>query len=97
MVPAVALKVPVAAPAAIVTEEGSVRAALSSERTTRLPPAGAAVLSVTVQVLLPPDGRLIQLQADVKNSEAQLGDKRLTAAQDLVWAFINTPAFLFNR
>ena len=46
---------------------------------------------------LPPDGKLIQLQADVKNSEAQLGDKRLTAAQDLVWAFINTPAFLFNR
>lgn len=46
---------------------------------------------------LPPDGRLLQLQADAKNSEAQLGNKRLTAAQDVVWALINTPAFLFNR
>jgi len=46
---------------------------------------------------LPPDGRLLQLQADVKNSEAQLGNKRLTAAQDVVWALINTPSFLFNR
>jgi hypothetical protein len=46
---------------------------------------------------IPPDGRLLQLQADVKNSEAQLGNKRLTAAQDVVWALINTPAFLFNR
>jgi hypothetical protein len=39
----------------------------------------------------------LQLQADAKNSEAQLGNKRLTAAQDVVWALINTPAFLFNR
>lgn len=46
---------------------------------------------------IPPDGRLLQLQADVKNSESQLGNKRLTAAQDVVWALINTPAFLFNR
>ena len=46
---------------------------------------------------IPPDGRLLQLQADTKNSEAQLGNKRLTAAQDVVWALINTPAFLFNR
>ncbi|MFM9962331.1 MAG: DUF1549 domain-containing protein [Planctomycetaceae bacterium] len=46
---------------------------------------------------LPPDGRLLQLQADAKNSESQLRNKRLTAAQDVVWALINTPAFLFNR
>ncbi len=46
---------------------------------------------------IPPDGRLLQLQADAKNSESQLGNKRLTAAQDVVWALINTPAFLFNR
>jgi hypothetical protein len=46
---------------------------------------------------IPPDGKLLQLQADVKNSEAQLGNKRLTAAQDVVWALINTPSFLFNR
>ena len=46
---------------------------------------------------IPPDGRLLQLQADTKNSESQLGNKRLTAAQDVVWALINTPSFLFNR
>jgi hypothetical protein len=46
---------------------------------------------------IPPDVKLAQLQVDVKNSEAQLGNKRLTAAQDLVWALINTPSFLFNR
>jgi hypothetical protein len=46
---------------------------------------------------IPPDGRLLQLQADTKNSEQQLGNKRLTAAQDVVWALINTPSFLFNR
>ncbi|TXT37890.1 MAG: WD40 repeat-containing protein [Planctomycetota bacterium] len=50
-----------------------------------------------VSQVIPPDGRLLQLQADVKNSEAQLGNKRLTAAQDVVWALINTPSFLFNR
>ena len=46
---------------------------------------------------IPPDGKLLQLQADMKNSESQLTNKRLTAAQDVVWALINTPAFLFNR
>ena len=50
-----------------------------------------------VSQAIPPDSRLLQLQADVKNSEAQLGNKRLTAAQDVVWALINTPSFLFNR
>lgn len=46
---------------------------------------------------IPPDIKLTQLTADVKYSELQLGNKRLTAAQDLVWAMINTPAFLFNH
>ncbi len=50
-----------------------------------------------VSQAIPPDSRLLQLQADVKNSQAQLGNKRLTAAQDVVWALINTPSFLFNR
>ena len=46
---------------------------------------------------IPADGRLAQLQADMKNSESQLANKRLTASQDVVWALMNTPAFLFNR
>jgi hypothetical protein len=46
---------------------------------------------------LPEDSRLLRLRADVKESEGQLGNARLTSAQDLVWALINSPAFLFNH
>ena len=30
-------------------------------------------------------------------STRQSADRRLTAAQDLTWALINSPSFLFNR
>ena len=50
MVEAVAEKVAEVAPAATVTEAGTVSAALLSDRETREPPVGAALLSVTVQV-----------------------------------------------
>lgn len=43
------------------------------------------------------DPVLIQLRKDADLSARQLEHKRLTAAQDLTWALINTPAFLFNR
>ncbi len=43
------------------------------------------------------DPALVQLRTDAKTSEKQLVDPRLTAAQDLAWALINHPAFLFNR
>lgn len=43
------------------------------------------------------DGLLLQLQKDVVQSEKQIKNERLTAAQDLTWALINTPAFLFNH
>ncbi|MGE3310108.1 MAG: DUF1549 domain-containing protein [Limisphaerales bacterium] len=43
------------------------------------------------------DPALIQLRRDADLSARQLANKRLTAAQDLTWALINTPAFLFNR
>ena len=46
---------------------------------------------------VPPDAKLVQLEKDVAMSEVQLGNQRLTAAQDLVWALINSPSFLFNR
>jgi len=39
----------------------------------------------------------VQLRKDVDLSKHQLEEKRLTAAQDLTWALINTPSFLFNR
>ncbi|MDP7017508.1 MAG: DUF1549 and DUF1553 domain-containing protein, partial [Pirellulaceae bacterium] len=46
---------------------------------------------------IPVDLKLAQLQADVKLSSKLLENPRLTAAQDVAWALINSPAFLFNR
>ena len=43
------------------------------------------------------DPKLAQLRADAALSTTQLANRRLTGAQDLAWAIINTPAFLFNR
>ena len=41
---------------------------------------------------------LVQLAyKDVEMSIAQSADRRLTGAQDLTWALINNPAFLFNH
>jgi len=38
-----------------------------------------------------------RIKNDLALSTNQLVHRRLTAAQDLAWALINTPAFLFNR
>jgi len=46
---------------------------------------------------LPEDPRLAQLKLDMAVSEKQMANKRLTGAQDIAWALINSPAFLFNR
>jgi WD40 repeat protein/mono/diheme cytochrome c family protein len=46
---------------------------------------------------VPVDPRLAQLRSDAAMSTRQLADKRLTAAQDIAWALINSPAFLFNH
>lgn len=43
------------------------------------------------------DARLAQLRSDVAQSEKQVANLRLTTAQDLAWALINSPAFLFNH
>ena len=43
------------------------------------------------------DPKLVQLRQDSAQSKTLMANKRLTAAQDLTWALINTPAFLFNR
>lgn len=44
-----------------------------------------------------PDALLSQLDHDVALSEKQLANRRLTAVQDLAWALMNSPSFLFNR
>jgi WD40 repeat protein len=46
---------------------------------------------------VPLDPRLAQLRQDAEQSRKQMENVRLTAAQDLVWALVNSPAFLFNR
>jgi WD40 repeat protein/mono/diheme cytochrome c family protein len=46
---------------------------------------------------LPVDSRLSQLRQDVEMSIKQAAARRLTAAQDIAWALINSPAFLFNH
>jgi len=43
------------------------------------------------------DPALVQLRKDVEMSNKLQANKRLTAAQDITWALINSPAFLFNR
>ena len=50
-----------------------------------------------VEKPLAEDARLVRLKKDAEASAAQLAARRLTAAQDLAWALINSPAFLFNH
>ena len=46
---------------------------------------------------VPSDAALEQLKRDFEFSKTQVENARLTAAQDLTWALINSPSFLFNR
>jgi hypothetical protein len=46
---------------------------------------------------VPPDPLLARLERDFEQSRGQLENLRLTMAQDLAWAMVNSPAFLFNR
>lgn len=55
-----------------------------------------AVLAA-VSVPVPDDPQLVRLRTDASYSEKQVASVRLTAVQDLAWALINTPEFLFNH
>jgi hypothetical protein len=44
-----------------------------------------------------PDRVLLVLRHDLEMSVQQAASRRLTAAQDISWALINSPAFLFNH
>lgn len=43
------------------------------------------------------DAKLLQMRLNAQASASQLSHRRLTLAQDLTWALINSPAFLFNH
>jgi hypothetical protein len=49
------------------------------------------------QLPVPVDPVLEQLRHDLEMSIQQAATRRLTAAQDIAWALINSPAFLFNH
>jgi WD40 repeat protein/mono/diheme cytochrome c family protein len=44
-----------------------------------------------------PEPSLVSLRRDLEMSVGQAAVRRLTAAQDIAWALINSPAFLFNH
>ena len=50
-----------------------------------------------VQRPVRPDPALMELRRDLEISVQQATARRLTAAQDITWALINSPAFLFNH
>ena len=53
--------------------------------------------STKAQTAVQDDKKLVELRRIVETSRQQLENRRLTAAQDLTWVLINTPAFLFNH
>ena len=50
-----------------------------------------------VQQPIQPDPALVGLRNDLEMSVRQASSRRLTATQDISWALINSPAFLFNH
>ena len=52
---------------------------------------------LAMQNVRPVDRKLTRLRNDVQLSAGQAKQNRLIAAQDLTWALINSPAFLFNH
>ena len=46
---------------------------------------------------IPVDPQLTQLRVDIDQSVRQAATRRLTVAQDIAWALLNSPAFLFNH
>jgi hypothetical protein len=55
----------------------------------------AALVTAELPVIEPLP--LAQVRQDTHYSIQQAANRRLTATQDLVWALVNSPSFLFNR
>jgi hypothetical protein len=90
---------------------GKFRLSLTTSRLplqTNTPPALAAIFATPKEQRTPAqrtelanyyrsqDAEYLRLKEAVAVAE-RLGDRRLVGAQDLAWALINSPAFLFNR
>jgi hypothetical protein len=76
------------------------RQALAEAKKPLPPDAKLAVLKAAAAEAerpVPTDAKLLQLRQDVEASAKQLANPRLTGAQDVVWALVNSPAFLFNH
>ena len=54
-----------------------------------------ALKTAELPIPLPPEVARLRRARDL--SAKQLANKRVIGAQDLAWALINTPSFLFNR
>ena len=76
-------------------EQALFKAKLPVPEDSKLRELKAALAVVEQPVAIDP--QLVQLRADAAMSTRQMGNKRLTGAQDLAWALINNPAFLFNH
>ena len=85
MVVVVALNVPVVTPAATVTDAGTVSIALVLVSVTAAPPAGAACVNVTVQVLDAFCPKLAGLHAS---------DETVTGATRVTVAFAELPLYV---
>jgi WD40 repeat protein len=76
------------------------RAAVAAAQAPVPPDEPLTILKAQIVELEKPttdDARLVQLRADFATSKQQLLNPRLVVAQDLAWALINSPAFLFNH
>ncbi len=75
-------------------------AKLAAEKKPLPPDAKLLALEAAVKRAEQPikeDPKLLELRDNIDHSTRQAADRRLTAAQDLAWALVNSPSFLFNR
>ncbi len=73
---------------------------LFNERKPLAPDAQLLALEAALKTAEQPikeDPKLLELRDNMAHSTQQAADRRLTAAQDLAWALVNSPSFLFNR